>query len=180
MDNWEELYLQTALEVHAQKMPGRIAATRAAIAEGLRHLEPASEHLKERQDIEKTLKALQILEEESRSWGLSGRERMNYSAEKWFEVYEKAVTELERAKMRGRIGEARIQIRSRVEKLKDIPGLHSAEYQAIDDALNALKFLEREEDRYDENQRRKTLEVASSKIHSLGPKIRKLDDSASG
>jgi hypothetical protein len=67
-----------------------------------------------------------------------------------------------------------------VEKLKDIPGLHSAEYQAINDALNALRFLEREEDRYDENQRRETLEVASRKIQSLGPKIRKLDDSASG
>jgi len=180
MNNWEELYSHTALEVHAQKMPGRIAATRAAMAERLRHLEPASEHLKERQDIEKTLKVLQILEEESRSWRLSEKERMNYSAEKWFEVYEKAVTELERAKMRGRIGEARAEIRSRVEKLKDIPGLHSAEYQAIDDALNALRFLEREEDRYDENQRRETLEVASRKIQSLGPKIRKLDDSASG
>jgi len=177
MDSWKQAYLQTALEANAQRMPGRIAATRAAIAERLRHLEPASNHLKERQDIEKTLNALHELEAESRNWG---EPRMDYSAEKWFEVYERAVTELEHAKMRGRIGEARAQIRSRVEKLKDIPGLHSAEHQAIDDALNALRFLEREEDRYDENQRRETLEVASRKIQSLGPKIRKLDDSASG
>jgi hypothetical protein len=176
MDSWKQVYLQTALEANAQKIPGRIAATRAAIAERLRHLEPASDHLKEQQDIEKTLNALQVLEAESRNW----KSRMDYSAEKWFEVYERAVTELEHAKMRGRIGDARAQIRSRVEKLKDIPGLHSAEHQAIDDALNALKFLEREEDRYGENQRRETLEVASRKIQSLGPKIRKLDDSASG
>jgi hypothetical protein len=75
------------------------------------------------------------------------------SREQWFEVYEKALMELEHAKMRGRIGEARAQIRSRVEELKGIPCLHSAEYQAIEDALSALRFLEREEDRCDENQR---------------------------
>ena len=96
-------------------------------------------------------------------------------AEKWVEIYQQAVSELGDAKMRGRIGEARAAIRSRVEKLKDLPGLHSTEYQSIEDALSALRFLEREEDRYDENQRRETLEVVSRKIQSLGPKIRKLD-----
>jgi hypothetical protein len=102
-----------------------------------------------------------------------------YGEEKWIEVYQKALVELEHAKMRGCIGDARAAIRSRVEKLKGIPGLHAKEHQEIDDALNALRFLEREEDRYDENQRRETLDVASRKIQSLGPKIRKLDDSAS-
>jgi hypothetical protein len=66
-----------------------------------------------------------------------------------------------------------------VEKLKELPGLHAPERQAIDDALNALRFLEREEDRYDENQRRETLEVAARKLESLGPMIKKLLDSAS-
>ena len=98
--------------------------------------------------------------------------------EKWVHIYQEALTELAHAKMRGRIGIARAEIRSRVERLKELPGLHSVELQAIDDALSALRFLEREEDRYDENQRRETLEVASRKIQSLGPKIRKLDDSA--
>ena len=99
--------------------------------------------------------------------------------EKWAEIYQKAILELEHAKMRGRIGDARAQIRSRVEKLQDIPGLHSEERQAIDDALNALRFLEREEDRYDEKERRETLGVAANKLRSLAPTIRKLDDSPS-
>ena len=103
----------------------------------------------------------------------------DYHREKWIEVYQEALIEVEHAMMRGRIREARAQIRSRVEKLKDIPGLHASEHQAIDDALNALRFLEREEDRYDEDQRRETLESAVRKLRSLEPKIKKLDDSAS-
>jgi hypothetical protein len=103
----------------------------------------------------------------------------DHDGEKWVEIYQKALMELGHAKMRGRIGDARAQIRTRVERLKDVPGLRAAEHQAIDDALNALRFLEREEERYDENQRRETLEVASCKIQSLGPKIKKLLDSAS-
>ena len=100
-------------------------------------------------------------------------------AEKWDEIYGNAVMELTHARVRGRIGDARAQIRTRVEKLKDLPGLHTTERQSIDDALNALRFLEREEDRYDESQRRGTLDVAANKIQSLGPKIKKLLDSAS-
>jgi hypothetical protein len=86
--------------------------------------------------------------------------------------------ELEHAKMRGRIGDARREIVARVEKLKSLPVLHAREGQALEDALNALKFLETEEDRYDENQRRETLAVAVRKLQSLGPMIRK-GDSAS-
>jgi hypothetical protein len=174
--NWEELYLQTVLEVNAQKMPARIAATRSAIAERLRNLEPASAHLRERQEIDKAFKALQVLEVETRSWESSGKPPDDYSKETWVETYENALLEIEHAKMRGRVGDARARIRRRIEKLKDIPGLHSAEYRDIEDALNALRFLEREEDRYDENRRRETLEAASRKIQSLGPKIRKMDD----
>jgi hypothetical protein len=101
------------------------------------------------------------------------------NAKNWTQVYQEALIEVEHAKMRGRIGEARAQIRSRVEKLRDLPGLHAAEYQAIDDALNALRFLEREEDRYNEDQRRETLGAVASKLRFLGRKIPKLDDSAS-
>jgi hypothetical protein len=103
----------------------------------------------------------------------------DYRGEKWIEVYEKALTELEHANMRGRIGDARTEIIARVEKLKNIPGLHAREDQAIEDALNALRFLEREEEVYDENQRRKAIETAMRKLQYVGPRIRKLDDSAS-
>jgi hypothetical protein len=97
-----------------------------------------------------------------------------YSGEKWVDIYENALTELEHAKIRGRIGDARTEIVARIEKLKGIPGLHPREDQATEDALNALKFLEREEDRYEENQRRETLGAALRKIKSLGPKIKML------
>ena len=60
-----------------------------------------------------------------------------------------------------------------------IPGLHQPEYQAIDDALKALRFLESQEDRYDESQRRMALETAALKLESIAPKIKKLDESAS-
>src|ERR1700690_623741 len=102
-----------------------------------------------------------------------------YIKEKWVEIYHEALTELGHARMRGRIGDARAEILARVKKLKSIPILHAREDRAIDDALNALRFLEREEERYDENQRRRALESALRKIQSIGPKIKKLDDSAS-
>jgi hypothetical protein len=103
----------------------------------------------------------------------------DFQAETWVEIYTLALTELEHAKMRGRIGDARTELVARVEKLKNLPGLHEREYQAIDDAFNALRYLEREEERYDENQRRKALETAARKLESLGPKIKKLNESAS-
>jgi hypothetical protein len=102
----------------------------------------------------------------------------DYSGEKWIEIYQNALLELEHARMRGRIGDARAEIIARVETLKTVPGLHAWEDQAIEDALNALRFLEREEDRYDENQRRRALDTAAQKLKSIGQKIKELDDSA--
>ena len=102
----------------------------------------------------------------------------DYSGEKWIEIYQNALLELDHARMRGRIGDARAEIIGRVETLKTMPGLHEQEDRAIDDALNALRFLEREEDRYDENQRRLALETAARKLKSIGQKIKELDDSA--
>jgi hypothetical protein len=57
--------------------------------------------------------------------------------EKWTQVYEEALLEVRHAKMRGRIGDARAQILARVERLKNMPGLHAREERAIDDALGA-------------------------------------------
>jgi hypothetical protein len=59
---WEDLYLQTILEVNGQKMPKRITATRDAIAGRLRDLEHDSDHHTERYQIENALKALSVLE----------------------------------------------------------------------------------------------------------------------
>jgi hypothetical protein len=100
----------------------------------------------------------------------------DYRREKWIEPYQKALVELEHAQMRGRIGDARTEILARIEILKDIPGLHAEERQAIDDALGALQFLLLEEDRYDENQRRETLANAQRKLRILAPRIASLKE----
>jgi hypothetical protein len=103
-----------------------------------------------------------------------------HSPEKWVEIYEKALAELEHAKTRGRIGNARDEIVARIQQLKSIPGLHETELQSIRDALNGLNFLEQLEDRFDEGQRRRVLERAKREIQYLAPTIKKLNDSASG
>jgi hypothetical protein len=103
----------------------------------------------------------------------------DYSLEKSIGIYPKALMKLGHARMRGRIGDTRAEIIARVEMLKTVPGLHEQEDRAINDALNALRFLEREEDRYDENQRREALDTAARKQESLGSKISKLDESSS-
>jgi hypothetical protein len=66
--SWEDLYLQTALEVSGEKMPGRISAARQAIAGRLKDLEHNSDHHAERGQIENALRALGILEKETKRW----------------------------------------------------------------------------------------------------------------
>ena len=51
--------------------------------------------------------------------------------EKWTQVYEEALLEVRHAKMRGRIGDARAQILARVERLKNMPGLHAREEERL-------------------------------------------------
>ena len=62
--------------------------------------------------------------------------------------------ELQRAKIAGQIGDARSEIAARIERLRAIPGLHGPERQAIEDALNNLRVLEREDERAKANERR--------------------------
>jgi hypothetical protein len=64
--------MQTILEVNGQKMPERIAATRAAIAGRLRDLEHDSDHHAERFQIENALRALAQLEVETQQWSWQG------------------------------------------------------------------------------------------------------------
>ena len=55
--------------------------------------------------------------------------------------------------MTGRIGAARTAISERIEALRGIPGLYGEERQAIDDALRSLRFLEKEEARFQESEK---------------------------
>ena len=98
----------------------------------------------------------------------------DYDKEKWVEIYKKAILELEHAKMTGRIGDARIELAARIEKLRDVPGLHGAEIQAIDDAYRTLQRLEGEEERYAAEEKRRAIEAALHQPHSIAPKIQKL------
>jgi len=58
---------------------------------------------------------------------------------------------------------SRIEIAARLEKLRDIPGLHTVERQAIDDALGGLHSLECTEKRDADNERR----IAERALQSL-------------
>ena len=79
---------------------------------------------------------------------------MTHENEEWVSLYHLAVLELEHAKMTGRIGDTRTAITARLEKLANMPGLHEEEREAIEDALNNLKVLEREEARYQAEEQR--------------------------
>ena len=67
--------------------------------------------------------------------------------ELWVDLYRMAMMELANAKIAGRIGEARVEIAARLEKLRDIPDLYTEERLAIDEALTGLYSLERDEER---------------------------------
>jgi hypothetical protein len=81
----------------------------------------------------------------------------------WIDLYRMAMMELENAQVAGRIGDARIEIAARLEKLRDIPGLHTVETQAIDDALSGLRGLECTEERDADDER----EIAERALQSL-------------
>jgi len=93
-----------------------------------------------------------------------------YEKEEWFRLYKRAMLELEQAKMVGRIQDARSGITARIEKLLDIPGLHEREKQAIEDALNNLRTLERVDER-EKADERQIAEAALEKLRILGPKL---------
>jgi len=95
-------------------------------------------------------------------------------AEKWIDVYQSALMELEHSLMAGRIAEARDEIVARVEQLRGIPGLHRDELRAIDDALGGLRVLECEESRDAKEQERVAAEQALEKLRSIGPTMERL------
>jgi hypothetical protein len=95
----------------------------------------------------------------------------DHAKEKWIELYMSALLEVEQSLMAGRIADARAEIVKRVEALRDIPGLHEDEQRAIEDALNNLRVLEREEVRYAADEQRKLAEAALEQLRSIRPKI---------
>ena len=94
--------------------------------------------------------------------------------ELWVDLYRMAMMELENAKIVGRIGDARIEIAARLEKLHDIPGLHIVEKQAIDDALTGLRSLERTEE-LDADTERRVAERALQSLRVMAPRFENPD-----
>lgn len=94
-----------------------------------------------------------------------------HEREDWYRIYSRAMLELEQAKMAGWIADARNEIAARIEKLREMPGLHDLERQAIDDALNSLRVLEREVERAKADERR-IAEEALEKLRTIEPKFK--------
>jgi|SRR5579863_3700196 len=97
----------------------------------------------------------------------------DYTKEKWVELYASAITELKHALMAGRILEARNEIMSRLELLRESLNSHPRERQAITDALNNLRVLEREESKYKAEQQRQAVQTALEKLETINPMIQK-------
>jgi hypothetical protein len=100
----------------------------------------------------------------------------DYQKEDWVSLYQSALIELEQAKMSGRISAAQKAIVARVEKLRTVPGLHTEERQAIEDALRGLNFLKREDARFDAEKERRAIEESLEKLRSVGKTIQRLRD----
>lgn len=102
-----------------------------------------------------------------------------YDDEKWVELYRLAMLEFQTSLLAGRISDARTHITARVEKLRELPGLHAEERQAIEDALSGLMALEREEIRHAKGEQRKLAEEALEKLRLIEPKIARLKSDGS-
>jgi hypothetical protein len=98
----------------------------------------------------------------------------DYDNEKWVQLYASAMLELQQSLMSGRIHDARTEILKRIEKLREIPGLHTAERQSIEDALSGLRSLEKEMASYEAEQDRQATYEALKRLKSIEPTIRKL------
>ncbi len=99
----------------------------------------------------------------------------SYDQEKRTQLFKSALFELEHSLMTGRIADARDEIVKRVAALRDVPGIHDEERQAIEDALSSLRYLEREEVKYQAEVQRKQAETALEKLRSIAPKIEGYD-----
>jgi len=94
----------------------------------------------------------------------------DFDTQKWFNLYKTALLELERAAITGRIADARAEITTRLEALEQHPVLHHTELYAIQDALNNLRTLEREEERMAAENKKRILQQTVQKLSSIAPK----------
>jgi len=70
---------------------------------------------------------------------------MAVQAQRWVVLYQLALLEMDPSTMATRLLDARHEIFNRVEELRDLPGPHDTENQAIQDALNNMRSLHKEQ-----------------------------------
>ena len=92
----------------------------------------------------------------------------DFQKQDWVSIYQSGLTELEHARISGRIEAAQKAIVSRMEKLLTMPGLHPEERHANEDAIRILGILEQEEARYDSEQKRLAVGSLLEKLRSVG------------
>ena len=100
-----------------------------------------------------------------------------YDQEEWVRLFQRAMVELEHAKIVGYIGDARIEIAARIAKLATLPGLYPIEREALSDALSRLRTLEDEEVRHLADQAR-IAEEALQKLRILEGRFKNRRDVA--
>lgn len=93
----------------------------------------------------------------------------DYDQEKWFELYQTALHELQRAAVSGRISDSRAEIAARLEKLKEHPALPKKEYLAIQDAISGLRELEGKEEALAADDKRRVLKETLNKLRAIAP-----------
>ena len=101
-----------------------------------------------------------------------------YQSQDWVSLYQSALIELEQAKIAGRINAAQKAIVARVELLRALPGLHTEEHHAIDDAMHALEILQQEEARFDAEAEGRAVDESLEKLRSIGHTIQRLRERA--
>jgi hypothetical protein len=102
----------------------------------------------------------------------------DYQHEDWLSLYHFALSELEQAKMLGRITAAQDAIVDRLEKLRTMPDLHAEERHAIEDAIRTLGILEQQDARFDAEEERRALELSLEKLRFVGYTIQRLRERA--
>ena len=98
----------------------------------------------------------------------------NYINEKWVDVYQAALLELQLSLVSGRIRDARAEIVARLEMLEALPGLHAEERSALSDAVNGLRSLEIQDERYTYAMHRQATHAAINKLRALEPALLRL------
>jgi hypothetical protein len=69
-------------------------------------------------------------------------------AQKWVELYQLALLEIDPSKMAAWLLDARNEIFNRAEELRDLPGPHETESQAIQEALTTMRSLHKEQQQW--------------------------------